>query len=70
MSENNTSTPDPDSNDDQLVETAPGRGGLAERDDTSSGESHTVIETRNLDVYYGDTQALQDVSMEVPSNRV
>ncbi|MFB6162105.1 MAG: phosphate ABC transporter ATP-binding protein PstB [Halococcoides sp.] len=65
-----TSTPDPDADADQLIETAPGSGGLDERSDTDSAESQTVIETEHLDVYYGDTQALQDVSIEIPSNRV
>ncbi|QGN07355.1 phosphate ABC transporter ATP-binding protein [Halorhabdus sp. CBA1104] len=69
MSQENTS-PDPASNDEQLISTAPGRGGLGEGDDPTTEESHTVIETRNLDVHYGETQAIQEVSMEIPSNRV
>ena len=32
--------------------------------------SEQVIETENLDVYYGDEQALDDVTMAVPENRV
>ena len=32
--------------------------------------SEQVIETENLDVYYGDEQALDDVTMSVPENRV
>ncbi|WEL20766.1 phosphate ABC transporter ATP-binding protein PstB [Halorhabdus sp. BNX81] len=69
MSQDNTS-PDPASNDEQLVSTAPGRGGLGDGSDATQGESHTVIETRGLNVYYSDTQAIQDVSMEILSNRV
>ncbi|WEL16893.1 ABC-type phosphate transport system, ATPase component [Halorhabdus sp. SVX81] len=69
MSQDNTS-PDPASNDEQLVSTAPGRGGLSDGSDPTATASHTVIETRTLNVYYGDTQAIQDVSMEIPSNRV
>jgi len=30
----------------------------------------TVLETRNLDVYYGDAQALQNVSLEIPEQQV
>ena len=37
---------------------------------TQSGTGRTVIETRNLDVYYGDTQALQDVTLEIPEKQV
>jgi len=30
----------------------------------------TVVEARNLDVYYGDLQALDDVSLEIPATQV
>jgi len=69
MSQDNTS-PDPESNDEQLVSTAPGRGGLAEGRDDAPTEGPTVIETRNLDVYYDDIQALDDIDLEIPENRV
>jgi phosphate transport system ATP-binding protein len=58
------------SEDDQLISTDPGQGGLAEQDTTTTEAIETVIETRNLDVYYGDTQAIDDVTMEIPTNRV
>ncbi|AFZ71606.1 phosphate ABC transporter ATP-binding protein PstB [Natronobacterium gregoryi] len=32
--------------------------------------SDAIVESRNLDVYYGDTQALQDISMEIPEHQV
>jgi phosphate transport system ATP-binding protein len=35
-----------------------------------SRADETVLETRNLDVYYGDEQALQDVSAEIPEHKV
>jgi phosphate transport system ATP-binding protein len=35
-----------------------------------SGSVEAVIETRNLDVYYGEEQALNDVTMAVPEHRV
>jgi len=40
--------------------------------DTSGGQPHdkTVLESRDLDVYYGDTQALQDVSLKIPEKQV
>jgi len=36
----------------------------------SESPDETLISTKNLDVYYGDEQALRDVSMEVPEKRV
>ena len=40
-------------------------------DDTSYDEpARTVIEAEELAVYYGDTKALQDVSVEIPEHRV
>ncbi|MFP8954108.1 phosphate ABC transporter ATP-binding protein PstB [Natrialbaceae archaeon A-arb3/5] len=42
-------------------------------DETRRGSSHdaeTVIESRNLDVYYGDDQALQGIDMEIPERKV
>ena len=55
---------------DQLISTDPGREGVAEQDDEPSGATETVIEAHGLDVYYGETRALDDVTMELPSNRV
>ena len=37
---------------------------------STSGGERTVLEARNLDVYYGDTQALQDVNLEIPERQV
>jgi len=36
----------------------------------SESPDETLISTKNLDVHYGDEQALRDVSMEVPEKRV
>ena len=33
-------------------------------------EAETIIESRDLSVYYNDAQALQDVSMEIPKQQV
>ena len=30
----------------------------------------TIIESRNLDVFYGETQALRDITLEIPEKRV
>ena len=35
-----------------------------------AGETETVIDARNIDVYYNDDQALQDISLEIPEKRV
>ncbi|WP_181691132.1 phosphate ABC transporter ATP-binding protein PstB [Natronomonas sp. LN261] len=34
------------------------------------GSNETVVETRDLDVYYGDERAIDDVSMEIPEHQV
>ena len=72
MAQENTSTTDQQSQTDHLINADPGEGGLTEQsDETRSVPTwDTVIETIDLNVYYGDTQALQDVTMEVPANRV
>ncbi|PSP82369.1 phosphate ABC transporter ATP-binding protein [Halobacteriales archaeon QS_1_68_17] len=70
MSRDDTSTVQ-QSETDQLISTDPGRGGLAEQDaQQAAGGTRTVIESRNLDVFYGETQALDDVSIQIPANRV
>nr|WP_226013206.1 phosphate ABC transporter ATP-binding protein PstB [Halomicrobium salinisoli] len=38
--------------------------------ETTTEEVPTVISARNLDVFYGDTQALDDVNLDIPENRV
>ncbi|MGM0397418.1 MAG: phosphate ABC transporter ATP-binding protein PstB [Halobacteriota archaeon] len=37
---------------------------------SSDRPDRTVIESRNLDVYYGDEQALQSVDLEIPEQKV
>jgi phosphate transport system ATP-binding protein len=38
--------------------------------DTEEDSERTILESRNLNVYYGDNQALRDISMEIPERRV
>ena len=38
--------------------------------DDHSGTGETIIESRDIDVYYGDTQALDGISMEIPEQQV
>ncbi|WP_432419610.1 phosphate ABC transporter ATP-binding protein PstB [Halobacterium zhouii] len=57
--------------DGSLIETDPGGGGLAENADRGAVKNvPTVIEARNINVYYGETQALDDVSLKIPEKNV
>jgi phosphate transport system ATP-binding protein len=70
MTQNMASDTETESDDSGFVETEPGTGGLdvhAREQPTATG---TVIESRNLDVFYGETQALQDISLKIPENQV
>ena len=40
-----------------------------ERTETTP-EAETIVESRDLSVYYNDAQALRDVSMEIPEQQV
>ncbi len=46
--------------------------GVGEPDGSPSpaGSGETVIESRDLNVYYGDVQALRDVNIEIPERQV
>ncbi|MFC7216339.1 phosphate ABC transporter ATP-binding protein PstB [Saliphagus sp. GCM10025334] len=62
-----------ESSDDNASPT-PKTDGLVDRG-TDTGSSTTtdgraILESRGLDVYYGDDQALQDVSVELPEKQV
>jgi len=73
MSREEPTSTEMQSDTDQIVSTDPGKGGLADRESeasTGAARSRTVIEARNLDVYYGDTRAINDVTMEIPANQV
>ncbi|MFB6301501.1 MAG: phosphate ABC transporter ATP-binding protein PstB [Haloferacaceae archaeon] len=61
---------DPAAEDEQLIETDPGRGGLHEREAGAAGGARTVIESRDLSVWYNDERALTDVSIEIPERKV
>ena len=52
-----------ETDDDLLIETEVQPGGATTPD-------RTVIETRHLDVWYGDDQALDDVTMAIPERKV
>ncbi|MWG34853.1 phosphate ABC transporter ATP-binding protein PstB [Halomarina oriensis] len=53
-------------NDDMLIQTD-----VSESVSASGTEStRTIVESRNVNVWYDDDQALQDISMEIPENQV
>jgi len=54
------------SGDEYAVSVPEGRG----RDRDADGAASTIIESRDLSVWYNDNQALQSVSMEIPEKRV
>ncbi|MHC3439078.1 phosphate ABC transporter ATP-binding protein PstB [Natrialbaceae archaeon A-gly3] len=54
-------------NDDHSLITTDVQTETGDRTDRSHD---TVLEARNLDVYYGDEQAISDVSMEIPEHEV
>jgi phosphate transport system ATP-binding protein len=51
---------------------SPTPGEVVTSGNSSSGSfaAETVIEARNIDVFYGEEQALRDISMAIPKNRV
>uniref|UniRef100_UPI0030EEB052 ATP-binding cassette domain-containing protein n=1 Tax=Salinibaculum salinum TaxID=3131996 RepID=UPI0030EEB052 len=65
-----TETKDPSG--EPLVDTTPNVGATASESEShrTAGASETIIETRDLNVFYGETQALQNINMEIPRNQV
>ena len=64
-------TTDPETEDEQLISTDPGRGGLDEREDEDSdAREPTVLESRDLSVWYNDDRALRGIDMAIPTNQV
>ncbi|MFC7075856.1 phosphate ABC transporter ATP-binding protein PstB [Haloarcula halophila] len=61
---------DGETDESGFVETEPGTGGLDETTRERPPSTATVIESRDLDVFYGETQALQAVDLAIPENRV
>ncbi|PSQ03106.1 phosphate ABC transporter ATP-binding protein [Halobacteriales archaeon QS_5_68_33] len=45
-------------------------GSISDTDRAASASDRDVIESRGLDVHYGDVQALQDVDLAIPERRV
>ncbi|PSP85834.1 phosphate ABC transporter ATP-binding protein [Halobacteriales archaeon QS_6_64_34] len=60
-----------DDDTDSLVTSDPGKGGLSENDDRGTVmAADTIVESRDLDVFYGETQALQNIDLAIPENQV
>ena len=62
-------TSEPESTDDQTTP-SPGAAGLGRRTEERAEVDRTIIEARDLDVYYGDERALNDVDIEIPERKV
>jgi phosphate transport system ATP-binding protein len=65
--EDSTATEDP-TDDDTLIETSVSAS--PEESERSSRPDQTIVECKDINVWYGDDQALQDISMRVPKNKV
>ncbi|MFC7008290.1 phosphate ABC transporter ATP-binding protein PstB [Halalkalicoccus salilacus] len=74
MSQENMTTSDPGESSESIVSTNPGAGGISEGQTRSpsagSSAARTVIESRDLDVYYGSDQALDSIDIEIPGREV
>ncbi|SEV80839.1 phosphate ABC transporter ATP-binding protein PstB [Natrinema salifodinae] len=75
MTQDAMTSPEAEQTDEQRTGTGPtpGTDGLADRTAESEAETvvdRTIIEARDLDVYYGDDQALQGIDMEIPEKQV
>ncbi|WP_224334394.1 phosphate ABC transporter ATP-binding protein PstB [Haloprofundus halobius] len=74
MSKENMTTPDPNTESDSSVEsqTSPRPGSeVVDSDELNQPKrTETVVSSKNLDVFYGDTQALQDIDIEIPKQQV
>ncbi|MFB6157411.1 MAG: phosphate ABC transporter ATP-binding protein PstB [Haloferacaceae archaeon] len=69
MSEDMT-TSDPATDDEGLIDTDPGRGGLDERTRDAGGGTRTIVESRDLSVWYGEERALRSIDIEIPERQV
>lgn len=75
MTHDMTQEPEPDGGTDASPNPDPGTDGFTDRavqpsTDTEPTVTETVIESRDLDVWYGDTQALRGINMEIPREGV
>ncbi|KTG28391.1 phosphate ABC transporter ATP-binding protein PstB [Haloferax profundi] len=64
-----TGTEDP-TNDEMLVQTDVSDGLSASTSVSETTNAETIIRADDINVWYGDEQALQNISMEIPENSV
>ncbi|WP_368408720.1 phosphate ABC transporter ATP-binding protein PstB [Haloarchaeobius amylolyticus] len=64
-----TTTTDPVDDDGSVLETDV-TAGLDDDEAGSAGTAQTIVEAQNVNVWYNDDQALQDISLQVPENKV
>ncbi|WP_254769388.1 phosphate ABC transporter ATP-binding protein PstB [Salinilacihabitans rarus] len=71
MTQEQMTSSETESADDRTTP-APGTRSLADRADAGerARTDRTIIEARDLDVYYGDEQALRSVDIEIPEKQV
>jgi len=70
MTGQDVTTPDSGEEDDSTTRPTPGTAGISEGTAVEAGSTRDVIETRDLAVYYGDEQALRDIDIGIPAERV
>ncbi|NIS30451.1 MAG: ATP-binding cassette domain-containing protein, partial [Actinobacteria bacterium] len=69
MSREEARTADPGEDDESLIETDVSAG-LAEGADDERRLGPPIVEAERINVWYGDDQALQDISLAVPEHSV
>ncbi|MCU4798845.1 phosphate ABC transporter ATP-binding protein PstB [Halobacteria archaeon HArc-gm2] len=62
-------TQDPETDSEKLISTDVSTDD-ADGDVPDESQVRTVIESQDLDVFYGDTQALQSIDLEIPARQV
>ncbi|WP_255195156.1 phosphate ABC transporter ATP-binding protein PstB [Halorarius litoreus] len=64
--ETDRNTNDPTS--ESIIQTSPAAG--LDDDTGTDGTEQTIVEAKNVNVWYNETQALQDISLAIPEKRV
>ncbi|MFQ3294048.1 MAG: phosphate transport system ATP-binding protein [Halobacteriales archaeon] len=67
-SETDSVSADPKHDDEELIETGVTAG--LDENESQAVQGRTILESRGLGVYYGEEQALKDVSFEIPEKSV
>ena len=74
MSNKNMTASEPNTESDSTVESQtsprPGSEVVDSSEQNSAERNETVVSSRGLDVFYGETQALQDIDIDIPKRQV